>query len=392
LSATANFAFGHPVKFTSELRRLPGTLATMLAELQTLLRPAGGGVHLVSTGRDAQEQLQRTIYQAESTAQITEKFHRALRQIADAKAVILAVPSDVGAGFRRGANLGPQAIRRALYTDAYRDKLAAAGVVDIGDVFVVPQLLDDEMLSEAQRARTHAEIYPGHTGAPLPVAPLSITERVLAHVLRINPRIVPFVLGGDHSVAWPVAKALHQVHPDMCIVQVDAHTDLLRERLGIRYCFASWSYHANELLKRDGRLLQYGIRASRYDRGHWERELGVQQFWATECADAPERVLATLQKFLDDRKIDKVYFSNDVDGTDAAFASATGTPEEHGLSPAFVGSLIDLLGTRIVCADIMEVAPDLGPTPEHAKITVKTAVSYTKRSLARALGDDSLLP
>ena len=102
--------------------------------------------------------------------------------------------------------------------------------------------------------------------------------RVLELVFRLNPTAKPMVLGGDHSVAWPVAAALHAHRRDRwAIVQPDAHTDLLAERLGVRYCFATWSYHANELLGRDGRLVQVGIRASGHDRGHWEGGLGVRQ-------------------------------------------------------------------------------------------------------------------
>lgn len=365
---------------------------TPTTELQRLLRPAGGGLHLVSTGREAQEALQRMLYRAADAEQVAVNFAEALERIAHAKAVILAVPSDVGAGFRRGANLGPQAIRTALYTDAYRAKLEAAGVVDIGDVFVVPQLLDEEMLSEAQRSRTHAALYPDYKGPPLPVTPLGITERALDLVLRINPVVKPFILGGDHSIAWPVTKAILRIAPDMAIVQVDAHTDLLNERLGIRYCFATWSYHANELLGRDGRLLQFGVRASRYPRSHWEKELGVQQFWADTCRSDPTAALDAVDSFLAARKITKVYFSNDIDGTDASIACSTGTPEHDGLSREFVHALIDRLGHRIICGDVMEVAPDLGPTPEHTRVTIETAVNYTKRTLARALGEPTLLP
>jgi arginase family enzyme len=362
---------------------------TPVSELQTLLRPAGGGVYLVSTGKREQEQLQRTIYRANDSNEVAQAFATSIEKIRDARAVILAVPSDVGAGFRRGANLGPQAIRQALFTPEYRDALDAAGVVDIGDVFVVPQLLDDAMLSTEQIERSRVQIY--GEGSSLPVSPLSITERALDLVFALNPKVVPFVLGGDHSVAWPVTKALHRVHPDMAIVQVDAHTDLLKERMGIRYCFATWSYHANELLGRDGRLLQLGIRATRYPRSHWETELGVQQFWASDCNANPSHALDSVLAFLDSRKIGKVYFSNDIDGTDEAFASATGTPEGSGLTREFVETLIDRLGSRIVAGDIMELAPDLGPNPEARAVSVETAVRYTKRTLARALSCPSLL-
>jgi agmatinase len=85
-------------------------------ELSRLLRPAGGGVYLVSTGRAAQIELQRKLYGASSDAQVEERFRQALESIAQARAVVLGVPSDVGAGYRRGANLAPQAIPRRCST------------------------------------------------------------------------------------------------------------------------------------------------------------------------------------------------------------------------------------------------------------------------------------
>jgi len=52
----------------------------------------------------------------------------------------------------------------------------------------------------------------------------------------------------------------------------------------------------------------------------------------------------------------KIYFSNDIDGTDAAWADATGTPEPDGLRPDFVVELIRRLGKELVVmgADVME--------------------------------------
>ncbi len=87
---------------------------TPLEELAAILRPAGGGLYLVSTGRAEQLALQRRLYGAASDDEVQEKWLAALGRIATARAVILGVPSDVGAGFQRGANLGPQAIRTAL--------------------------------------------------------------------------------------------------------------------------------------------------------------------------------------------------------------------------------------------------------------------------------------
>jgi arginase family enzyme len=362
---------------------------TWRSELELLLRPAAGGVHLVSTGRAAQAELQRQLYRVDSDEAVREQFLARLDRIPAARGVILGVPSDVGAGFVRGANLGPQAIRAALLAQVpdFPARAEAAGLVDIGDVFVVPQLLHDDMLSEAQLQATRRALYPG-TDAPLPVSPLSIAERVLDLVLAQNPRIAPFVLGGDHSNAWPVVAALSRARTDRwAIVQPDAHTDLLEHRLGVKYCFATWSYHANELLGRDGRLVQVGVRASGKDRGHWESSLGVRQFWADECRRRPDETLDAVLAHLRSVGATSVYFSNDIDGTDESFADATGTPEPGGLEPDWVIALIRRLGAELgLCGgDIMEVAPPVQRTPDGAQRTTALAARYLRETIAASL-------
>lgn len=369
---------------TGAPRRPDDRIVNPLAELELLLRPAGGGVFLVSTGREEQLALQKKLYFAPDEESVKTAFRRNLARISTARAVVLGVPSDVGAGYRRGANLGPQGIRTELLRvlPTFPAIAAEHGIVDIGDVFVVPQLLEDDMLSQAQLADARAALYPGSSEA-LPVSPLSITERVLDLVFALNPNVVPFVLGGDHSVAWPVTKALHACNPDLAIVQFDAHTDLLQSRLGIRHCFATWSFHANDLIGRQGRMVQIGIRATQRDQAHWEGTTGVRQFWARECLESPEAALAAILAHVDAIGAKRIYLSNDIDGTDAAFADATGTPEASGLSPEFVLSVIRGLGSRIVAADIMEVAPVLAADPA---ITLRTAVRYLVAQMEGALG------
>jgi arginase family enzyme len=355
-------------------------------ELALLLRPAAGGLYVVSTGRAEQLAVQRTLYGVDTEAEVDRAFREALDRIARARIVMYGVPSDVGAGFRRGANLAPQRIRAELLSDqAFRTRMEREGVVDIGDVFVVPQLLHDDMLSPDQLAATRAVLYPGRTEA-LPVSPLSIAERALDLVFAINPSAKPFMLGGDHSNAWPVAAALSRARTNWGVVQPDAHTDLLSERLGVKYCFATWSYHANELIGRGGRMVQVGTRASRRDRDHWESTLGVRQFWAADVLHDPEKALDDILAHLRRIGVDSVYFSNDIDGTDEAWADATGTPEPGGLDPEFLVALIRRLGREIgICAaDVVEVAPPLARRPDDDG-TVKLAARYVRETLEAML-------
>jgi len=365
------------------------SIASARDQLLAMLRPAAGGLYVVSTGRAAQLEVQRHLYGTADETEITARFRAAVDRIASAKAVILGVPSDVGAGYRRGANLGPQAIRQALIAadPDLRGWYDRHGVVDIGDVAVVPQLLHDSMLAPSQVAASRRALYkevPAALADTLPVSPLSIEAAILDCVLTINPRIVPIILGGDHSVAWPVSEALAKHRKDRwSIVQPDAHTDLLDERLGIKYCYATWSYHANELLGRDGRLVQVGVRASRFPREHWESTLGVRQFWAHEIESNPDQALDDVISHLRARGVQSVYFSNDIDGTDASYAEATGTPEPDGLHPDWLFALIARLGREfgLCAADCVEVAPPLGPTSQATDATTRLAARYVRACL-----------
>ena len=366
---------------------------TDLDTLVALLRPAGGGIHTVSTGRAEQQAMQRRLYGASNEGEIGARWREALADIATARVAMLAVPSDTGAGLVRGAAFGPGALRAALLDlmPDFPDRAARAGIVDAGDVFVVPQLLHDEMLSQGQLEATRAAIFPQLDQADrarLPVSPLSAAQEVVTRLLALNPALKIFTLGGDHSVTWPVIAALAASRGrPFAIVHPDAHTDLLPHRLGVKYCFATWAYHANEAIGRAQRLVQVGVRASGKPRSHWESTLEVKQFWADEIAARGEAgAIDDIVAHVRGLGVDGVYLSNDIDGTDAGAAPATGAPEGGGLSVAFMRELIRRLGdeTTLIGADLVEVAPTVG-APEGARRTVEVGAAYVVDSLAALL-------
>ncbi len=365
-----------------------------LDELSTILRPPGQGIYLVSTGKAEQVALAKRLLGARSEAEIHRAFVANLKKVENARGIILGIPSDVGAGYRRGANLGPQAIRTRLLDDDanWPTFCESQSIVDIGDAFVVPQLLHDSMLSNDLLDASRAAVYPhieSNVRATLPVSPLSIAERAVDLILSQNPAAKIFALGGDHSTSWPIVSAVDRSRKKTHgapwgIVQIDAHTDLLSERLGIRYCFATWSFHANELLGRNGRLTQAGIRASARDRHHWESTLGVRQFWADEILRDPTAVMEALVAHVKATGIRQLYFSNDIDGTDSRWADATGTPEPNGLTPDWILALVERLGREfeLLGGDVMEVAPPLSAVSER---TVGIAAKYFRATIEAAL-------
>jgi agmatinase len=363
-------------------------VAAALDELALYLRPPGQGIHAVSTGRAALEAATRAYLGAGWDPALPWRVRLEQALTSGARVALLGVPSDTGAGIVRGAAWGPTGIREAL---------GSAPALDLGDVFVVPQLLDDEMHGAEQLARSRLALYGGvepARRAMLPVAPISITRRVIALVRAIAPHVRLLVLGGDHTVAWPVVAELLAPEPednrDVAIVHFDAHTDLLPERLGVRYCFATWAYHANVRLGRGQRLLQLGIRASAKDRAHWERTEDVRQIWGPDAAAmTPDALAGEVVDHLRRIGARRVYVSNDIDGTDAYFAAACGTPEPGGLHPDQVVAVLEALRGRFapIGADVVEVAPGLSLDRDAAARTLATAARYVRASVELLAGD-----
>ena len=165
---------------------------TPRALLEQLLRPAGGGVYVVSTGSAEQRAMQEKLYGVHGEEAVKQRFREELDRISSAGVVVLGVPSDVGAGYLRGANMGPQGIRAAMLDQRgpWPD-----GVVDAGDVLVVPQLLHDEMLSPEQAAALAA----GELDFALLLPPVSDTEP-LEHLVVQRERFVA-ALPSSHRLA-----------------------------------------------------------------------------------------------------------------------------------------------------------------------------------------------
>ena len=372
------------------------------ALLSHILRPAGGGVYVVSTGLAEQRALQRQIYRVERDEEVLPAWRALLNEAQRAQLWLLGVPIDTGAGFTRGSNLAPAELRAHLLAQQPEHPLLSEACLDVGDVRVIPQLLSEEMISDEQRARSREALYaelPAPLASALPVAPLDQCRLALDSLAELDAdrplreAAVPIVIGGDHSVGWPAFAAAfdrweRRRGVKLGLLHFDAHTDLLSERLGVKYCFATWAYHANELLGADGRLAQVGIRISGQTRAHWEERCQVRQFWADEVHQrGAQAVAAEIIERFEARGVEALYVSNDIDGTDPAFAAATGTPEPGGLSPDEVDQVTRLVGERfpLVGADLVEVAPPLSRAQGEPARTFETSARYLKTFAELAL-------
>ena len=352
-------------------------------QLQHLLAPQG--IKTVTTGGDEVGRFLQRQFGSADIEQARSVWLEQLSRIQGARVVIIGVPSDAGAGFERGSFKGPLGVRTALLDiPGLKDAFEDHGVVDVGDVRVNPHLVAEDMISPAVRDAVREDRGWGDLeDLELPVTPHGALERSLELIRAIEPDARVLMIGGDHSLSQVPVRVLtradRNASKDLGIVHFDAHTDLLSTRDGVATNFATWAYHANDMIGRGGRLQQLGIRVSGYDAEHWEQTLDVRQHWADVTCDRPDEVAAMVIDELREKGVTRVYISNDIDGTDPTWAASTGTMELHGMSPAFIFDVIARVGEsfELVGSDLVEVAPPLKwHVPGEPMRTIQTAACY----------------
>ncbi|NIG58989.1 arginase-1 isoform X1 [Pontoporia blainvillei] len=188
-----------------------------------------------------------------------------------------------------------------------------------------------------------------------------------------------------------------RVHPDLCVIWVDAHTDintplttttgnlhgqpvsfLLKELKGKIPDVPGFSWVTPCLSAKD--IVYIGLRDVDPGEHYILKILGIKYFSMTEVDKLGiGKVMEETFSYLLGRKKRPIHLSFDVDGLDPSFTPATGTPVQGGLSYR-EGLYIteEIYKTGLLSGlDIMEVNPSLGKTPEEVTRTVNTAVAIT---------------
>ncbi|MFT5161633.1 MAG: agmatinase [Alteromonadaceae bacterium] len=340
------------------------------SSIEACLCPPGNGVFTVNTGKERKTMLHQALYG--TTQNIDNLWKAQLNTLPDAgKAVVLGVCSDTGGGILRGANWGPLFLRNTLLEQHPDIK-----VFDIGDIRIIPHLLHDKYMNQATIDNCRKALY-HDSQSYYPVAPLSITEEFAHSFYQHFADKGLFGIGGDHSVSYPLTKAWLQAKKIQgkrtAIIHFDAHTDLLKERLGIDLCFGSWCTHILEYLPAPNHLIQIGIRSTGKPKAHWQDTFGVVQHWACDVKEiGAEAIASDIISQLKRDKVDELYVSFDIDAIDSAYAAATGTPESGGMTPEDALHIISALADEfaITAADMMEISPflntSLQPSEEPA--------------------------
>jgi agmatinase len=268
----------------------------------------------------------------------------ALDELADVDVAIVGAPFDWGTTYRPGARFGPAAIRSGDYlgSDAERphlptgiDPFQELSIVDLGDLALVPGYIEE-----------------------------SIT-RIRSGIRRIAEQgTVPIVLGGDHTITFPDAGGVADVHGhgEVALIHFDAHADTAESHYGqlvghgtpMRRLIESGAVPGN-------RFVQIGLR------GYWPpppvvewmRQQNMKSYLMTEII---ERGLDPVVDEAISHALDgasKAFISVDIDVIDPGMAPGTGTPEPGGLTSRELLHTLRRISRElnVVGADVVEVSP-----------------------------------
>lgn len=257
-----------------------------------------------------------------------------------ASATLLGIPYDAASSFKRGPALAPGRIRDELWSPA--GNTWTERLVDFSDKTVLADAGDVPVTDTASSAEIRRLIE-------------DRVERIFVSASR------PISLGGDHSVTYPIMRAVHRAHPALTILHIDAHSDLYDDFEGDRFSHACpFARVMEEGLA--ARLIQVGIRTlTRHQREQADR-FGVEIIDMSAWAAGARPVI--------DRD-ETVYLSLDLDGLDPAFAPGVSHPEPGGLSVREVLGMIHGLAGPFVGADVVECNPAVDPTGITAVVGAK---------------------
>ena len=257
--------------------------------------------------------------------------------------VLFGAGFDGTTSYRPGARFGGKVIREESYGlesfSPYLEKdLEDVNVFDSGEL----------------------ELPFGNTGRALGQVRLAVSE-----VLADDK--IPVMLGGEHLVTLGAVRAIVEKHPELVIIQFDAHLDLRDEYLGQKLSHACVMRRCHELTG-DGKIFQFGIRSG-------DRE---EFLWGKDHVQTQRFNLDTLDDVLRKLKKKPVYLTIDLDVLDTSVFPATGTPEAGGISfNELITGINKVCELNVVGCDLTELSPPY----DHTGASTATACKILRELL-----------
>lgn len=244
-----------------------------------------------------------------------------------ASIAILPVPFDGTVSYRTGTRNGPGAIIEASRNMELYNEESGGEISDFG-VFTLDEL------------------------EPTLQSPEAMTLRVRDAMRGImKAEKFPIMLGGEHSITIGAVEAMSEKHPDLSVLQFDAHSDLRDSYWGTRYSHASAMRRVMDFAP----VTQVGIRSASKEEESRLRENAERIFRAEKIVGQTgwlDRMIGSLS--------DEVYITMDLDALDPSIMPSVGTPEPGGL---LWYETLEILKSvcrkkKVVGFDIVELLPN----------------------------------
>src|SRR5262245_34760556 len=256
---------------------------------------------------------------------------------------LVGVPMDLGVTNRPGARFGPRAVRSVERIGPYHHvhrmlPLSAVQAADIGDV--------------PFRSRYSLDA--------------SIEDIAALFTRLTDAGVTPLAVGGDHSITFPILKALGAKEP-VGLVHIDAHCDTGGPFEGAKFHHGGPFRNAVLAGVLDPeRTIQIGIRGGAEYLWEFSYVSGMTVIHAEELARlGTAAVIERIRAVVGDGR---AYISFDIDSLDPAFAPGTGTPEVGGLTTREALELVrGCAGLNVIGGDVVEVAPQYDATTNTAQ-------------------------
>ena len=252
---------------------------------------------------------------------------------------LIGVPWDASSSYQRGAAEAPLRIRAALTSPS------SNSFNERGD-----DLSSSELLADA-----------GDLALPDdPAAARETIERGVGTIVERGDK--PLVLGGDHSITYPVLRAFRR--QPLTVLHFDAHGDIYDSYEGDRYSHACpFARVMEERLAT--RLIQVGLRTltphQREQMATFKTEVYGAEQWRGVIP-----IVAQLRG--------PVYVSLDIDVLEPMLAPGISHPEPGGLTVRDVLEVLGALQTDVVGADVVEY----NPRNDVRDLTARVAAKFVK--------------
>ena len=259
---------------------------------------------------------------------------------------MFGVPFDGGITNRPGARHGPREMRnssslmRAVNHATRINPYELCSVADVGDVRF-------NHIYEIAKANDDIEAF---------------VRKILAS------GAMPLAAGGDHSITYPIFRALATPEAPIGMIHIDAHTDTWGPFRGSKFHHGSpFRLATDEGLLDPKRTVQIGIRGAQNSPDTWSysQETGMRVIFIEEFAEiGVDAVIEEARKVVGDGP---TYITFDIDGLDPVYAPGTGTPEVGGITTREAMKMLrGFRNLNLIGGDVVEVSPPFDPSGNTA--------------------------